>query len=81
MIYPKPVVIKLDNVGAMFIAENISSSARTRDINVGLKFVNEFINRGVIPIVFVKSADNDAEIFKKNTSGEILKIVNCKVSK
>ena len=69
--YPKPVVVKIDNVGAMFMAENISSSARTRHIDVRLKFVNEFIEQGEIEVVFVKSADNDADVFTKNTSGEI----------
>ena len=69
--YPKPVVVKIDNVGAMFMAENISSSARTRHIDVRLKFVNEFIEQGEIQVVFVKSADNDADVFTKNTNGEI----------
>ena len=69
--YPKPVVVKIENVGAMFMAENISSSARTRHINVRLKFVNEFIEQGEIEVVFVKSADNNADVFTKNTSGEI----------
>jgi len=69
--YPKPVVVKIDNVGAMFMAENISSSARTRHIDVRLKFVNEFIEQGEIKVVFVRSADNDADVFTKNTSGDI----------
>ena len=69
--YPKPIVVKIDNVGAMFMAENISSSARTRHIDVRLKFVNEFIEQGEIEVVFVKSADNDADVFTKNTSGDI----------
>ena len=52
--YSKSVVINIDNVSAMFMSENISSSARTRHIDVRLKFVNEFIKEGEITVVFVK---------------------------
>ena len=69
--YPKPVVVKIDNVGAMFMSENISSSVRTRHVDVRLKFVNEFIKEGEITVVFVKSEENDADVFTKNTKAEI----------
>ena len=39
--------------------------------DVRLKLVNEFIEQGEIEVVFVKLADNDADIFTKNTSGDI----------
>ena len=69
--YTKHVVVKIDNVGVMFMAENINSLARTKHIDIRLKFVNEFIEQGEIQVVFVKSADNDADIFTENRSGEI----------
>ena len=69
--FPKPVVIKIDNVGAMFMSENISSSTRTRHVDIRLKFVNEFIEEGEITVVFVKSEENDSDVFTKNTRGEV----------
>ena len=53
--FPIPVVVRICDVGAIFMAENISSSARTRHIDVRLKFVNEFIKEGEITVMFVKS--------------------------
>ena len=32
------------------------------------KYVNEFIEDGVIKIQFVRSEDNDADVFTKNTN-------------
>ena len=65
---PKPVVVRIDNVGAMFMAENSSTSQRTRHIDIRYKWVAEFIEAGEIAVVFVKTDDNDADIFTKNTS-------------
>ena len=65
---PIPVVVRIDNVGAMFMAENNTTSQRTRHIDIRYKWVAEFIEAGDIDAVFVKTADNDADIFTKNTS-------------
>ena len=65
------MVVRIGNIGAMFMAENISSSARTRHIDVKLKFVNEFIKDGEITVMFVKSEENDSDIFTKNTKAEV----------
>ena len=69
--FPRPVVVRIDNVGAIFMAENISSSARTRHIDVRLKFVNDFIKEGEITVMFVKSEGNDSDVFTKNTKAEV----------
>ena len=65
---PIPVVVRIDNVGAMFMAENNTTSQRTRHIDIRYKWVAEFIEAGEIDVVFVKTSDNDADIFTKNTS-------------
>ena len=65
--YHIPVVVKIDNVSTMFMAENISSSSRTRHIYVRLKFVNDFFEKGEITVVFVRLEDNDADVFTKIT--------------
>ena len=35
-----------------------------------MRFVNEFVFEGFIKIVFVKSGENDSDIFTKNLGGE-----------
>jgi hypothetical protein len=67
-----PVVVRVDNVGAIFMAENeTSSSARTRHIDIRWKFVKEFVEDGFVKIVFVPTAENVSDGFTKNTSSEI----------
>ena len=68
---PKPVVVRVDNIGAMFLAENNSTSQRTRHIDIRYKWVSEFIEEGEVSVVFVKTADNDANIFTKNVNKKL----------
>jgi hypothetical protein len=68
-----PIKVKVDNVGAIYLANNYSTSQRTKHIDIWTHFVREFIEDGIIKVIFVKSEDNDADIFTKNTSEEIFK--------
>jgi hypothetical protein len=49
-----PIVVRCDNVGAIFMAENSSSGVRTRRIDTGYQFVRESVKDGLIKIDFVK---------------------------
>ena len=66
-----PIVIKTDNVGAIYLSNNYTTSQRTKHIDVRVHFVRQFIEDGIFKIEFVGSEDNDADIFTKNTSEEI----------
>jgi ketol-acid reductoisomerase len=66
-----PITVKTDNVGAMFMAQNASSGVRTRHIDTRYHYVRENLEEGIINIEFVKSIENDFEIFTKNVSQEI----------
>jgi hydroxylamine reductase (hybrid-cluster protein) len=66
----KPIMVYVDNVGAIFVAENHSATKHTRHIDARYHFVREFILDGDIKIVFVTSALNKADIFTKNISNE-----------
>ncbi len=66
-----PIVIKVDNVGAIYLSNNYTTSQRTKHIDIRTHFVRQYIEDGIIKIVFVKSEDNDADIFTKNTTEEI----------
>jgi hypothetical protein len=59
-----PIIIYEDNVGAIFISENISATSRTRHVDARYHFVREFIVDGLIKIVFVMSAENQSDGLK-----------------
>jgi hypothetical protein len=66
-----PIIVRVDNVGAIFMAENVTTSTRTKHVDVRYHFVREFVEEGFIKIIFVGTKNNDLDIFTKNTSGEI----------
>ena len=53
------------------MSENISTTNRTKHVDVLYHFVRKFIEDGFVKIVFVRSKENAADIFTKNVSGEI----------
>jgi hypothetical protein len=67
----KPIIVHMDNVGAIFVAENASATKHTRHIDARYHFVREYIVDGMIRIIFVCSKDNKADIFTKNVSGDV----------
>ena len=66
-----PIIVKVDNNGAIFMSENMGVSQRTKHVDVRYKFVNEFVEDGFLRIIFVRSEDNDADMFTKNLKGEL----------
>jgi hypothetical protein len=48
-----PIIVKTDNVGAIFKSENASTGVRTRHVDTRYHFVQEFIEDGFIKIEFV----------------------------
>jgi len=65
-----PVVVRVDNVGAIFLAENASSSARTRHIDARHEFMREMTEDSFLKIAFVKSEENKSDGHTKNLSQE-----------
>jgi hypothetical protein len=63
-----PIIVRCDNVGAIFMAENSSSGVCTRHVDTRYHFIQEHIEDGFIQIVFVKSCENDADLCTKNVS-------------
>ena len=66
-----PIIVRVDNVGAIFMAENVAVSQRTKHIDVKYPFVQEFVMEGFLKIIFVRTVDNQADIFTKNVNGEL----------
>ena len=66
-----PVIVRVDNVGAIFMSENVSTSSRTKHVDTRYHFVREFVEEGFVKIIFVRSEDNISDPFTKNTPGSI----------
>jgi hypothetical protein len=66
-----PVTVRVDNIGAIFMAENMQVSQRTKHIDTRLRFVNQYVDDGFIKIKFVGTDDNDADLFTKNLSKDV----------
>ena len=61
-----PIVVHVDNVGAIWLSNNRTTSDRTKRIDIRTPFVKEYQEDGKIIINLVKSEDNEADIFTKN---------------
>ena len=66
-----PITIRVDNVGAIYLANNYATSQRTKHIDIRAHFLREYIESGVLKVVFIRSEDNDADILTKNTPDEL----------
>ena len=61
-----PIEVNVDNIGAIYLSKSATSSNQTRHIDTRYHFVREYIENGILKIVFVKSEDNNADIMTKN---------------
>ena len=66
-----PIIVHFDNVGAIFMTNNITTIGCTKHMDICYKFVREYVEDGIIKIVFVKSADNDSDIMTKYLESEL----------
>ena len=70
-----PITVKVDNVGAIFMSENVTATARSRHIDARFHFIREYIENNEVKIVFVRTKENKADVFTKNTKSEDFKSV------
>ena len=66
---PLPIKVQVDNVGAIWLANNSSVSERTKHVDLRVHFVRDMIKDQFIEINFVNSAD-DSDIMTKNQQGQ-----------
>ena len=66
-----PIAVYVDNVGAIWLLNKQTTSDRTKHIDIRTSFVKEYQEDGNIIIKFVKSEENEADIFTKNTTNVI----------
>ncbi len=59
-----PIIVCVDNVGAIFMTKNITTTERSEHVDIRYKFVTENIEDGIIKVICVKSPDTDSDITK-----------------
>ena len=65
-----PIIVRVDNIGAIFMSENIQVSQRTKHVDIRLRFVNQYVDDGFIKIIFIGTSENNADLFTKNLSAD-----------
>ena len=68
-----PITVHVDNVGAIWLSNNRATSDRTKHIDIRSSFVKEYQEDEKIIIKFVKSEENEADNFTKNTTNVIFR--------
>ena len=66
-----PNAVYVDNVGAIWLSNNRTTSDRTKHRDIRTSFVKEYQEDRKIIIKFVKSEDNEADIITKSTTNVI----------
>jgi hypothetical protein len=66
-----PIIVRVDNVGAIFIGNNVTVSQRLKHIDIRYHFVREYVQDGFIQIIFVWTKDNDVDTFTRNLSSDL----------
>ena len=74
-----PITIYKDNVVALWLSNNRTTSERTKHGHIRTAFVKEYQEEGKILIKFLKSEENDADINTKYTATPIFKIGQPKI--
>jgi len=64
-----PVTVRVDNVGTIFMSNNVTTAGPTRHIRT--MFVRKHVEDGTVKIVFVRSEDNDSDMMTKNVSSNL----------
>lgn len=66
-----PITVRVDNVGAIFMSGNITTTGRTRHAQIRGRYVSELVEDGTLKIVFVRSEENIADIMTKNLDSSL----------
>jgi hypothetical protein len=66
-----PMQLYMDNVGAIFMPENQTSSSRTRQIDTRWWYVNDLQSQGLIKINFIPMKENVSDLGTKNVTKEV----------
>ena len=57
-----PVMVRVENVGAIFLGGNNTTTSHTKHVDIRYNYVNEYVEGRIVEVVFVKLAENDSNI-------------------
>ena len=63
---PLPIKVRVDNIGAIWLANNSGVSERTKHVDTRAHFVRTYVINEVVTIEFVKSNEAISDIMTKN---------------
>jgi hypothetical protein len=66
-----PMILEVDNKGAVDLANNWSVGGRTRHIDVRSCFLRELKEAGIIKVVWIAGSENDSDLHTKNLDGPL----------
>ena len=66
-----PITIHVDNMGAVYSAQDGATSQRTKHIDMRTKFLSQYVEDGRIKVQFVRSENNLSDMFTKNVTSEV----------
>ena len=66
-----PMIVRIDNVGAIYLANNQTVNGRTRHVNIRYHFVRQLIEDGTVKVEFVRSKENKADAWTKNLDANL----------
>ena len=62
-----PVTVRVDNVCAIFMVSNITATCHTKQMDIRYKYVNKYVNDGVVKIDDILTKNLSAELHKKHS--------------
>ena len=65
------VIHAIDNIGVIFMSENVAVLQQTKHVDVKYHFVQEVVQDGFLRIIFVRTTENDADLFTKNLPADV----------
>ena len=66
-----PIEINVDNIGAIYLLKNATTGNHTKHVDTRYHFVREYIEKGIVKIVFVCSEVNKADLMTKNLGNDL----------
>jgi hypothetical protein len=71
-----PIVVTTDNVSALFMSKNSLTGVRSMHLDTRNHFIRESVEDGIARVGFVKSSDNDSDIYKELEPGDLRETCN-----
>jgi hypothetical protein len=64
------ILVNVDNQAAIKTLENVFGTSRTRHIDIRMAWIRDLVERGVVNLSYVESANNDADLLTKPLPGD-----------